>query len=176
MLVTRERLRELLDYDPLTGLFAWKVKRNSSRGCLLPGTIAGTVGPSNGYVYIKVDGKRYFAHRLAFLWMEGTMPPEQVDHINGVRSDNRWSNLRHATQWENIGNRAVFATSKSGVKGVYWNKKAGKWRATIRSAGRQHFLGYFNTVEEAQAVYNFAAGLVFGQFAVHNSRKEAPCN
>jgi len=162
--LTADRLRQLLDYDPESGLFIWKMSRRVKAG-----DVAGSLD-TRGYVQITVDGKIYRAHRLAFLWMEGTMPPDQVDHINMTRTDNRWSNLRHAERWENLGNRPANSNSKSGIKGVHWDTRRGKWHAQIRSAGRKHHLGHFNTIEEAQAVYNFAAGLVFGTYAYHLSQ------
>lgn len=165
--LTATRLRELLDYDPLSGLFTWKVTPARS---VKAGTVAGSLA-ARGYVNIKVDGKNYKAHRLAFLYMEGEFPLVEVDHINGVPSDNRWSNLRHAERWENQGNVPARSDSKSGVRGVYWVKSKGKWVAQIKSAGRNYHLGYFSTVEEANACYLGAAQLVFGHFAHHLSKE-----
>jgi hypothetical protein len=161
--LTRERLREILDYDPLSGIFT----NRKTRGPAKAGDVAGTVN-GKGYVVIAVDGKTYQAHRLAFLHQTGKFPPADVDHINGLKTDNRWSNLRHATRSENNGNHKGWGVS--GIRGVSLDKKAGKWKAQIRVAGLKYHLGLFNSVEEAQAVYNFAAGLVFGQFAFHQSQ------
>lgn len=162
--LTRERLRELLDYDPLTGLFVWKKTRGGSAKA---GSIAGGQ-EVKGYVVITVDGDTYKAHRLAFLWMEGRWPKEQVDHANMIRSDNRWSNLRPASQTENLGNTIKQKNNTSGAKGVTWSKSLGKWRVRVGFGGIRFHVGYFSTVEEANACYNGAASLAFGVFHREN--------
>ncbi len=141
------RVRELLDYDPITGYFTHKIKR-SGVSC---GSIAGS--PSGtGYTYINVDGKKYGAHRLAFLHVSGQFPPMHVDHINGIRSDNRFDNLRHADIVLNNQNRRhIRADNSSGFMGV--SKKGRKWRARIVADNHETSLGVFHTKDAAYASY-----------------------
>ena len=136
--LSAERLRELLDYDPQTGEFAWKPQK------------AGTL-TSDGYIQICVDGKRYRAQRLAVLHMTGEWPKDVVDHKNRVRSDNRWGNLEDSNPSKNAMNSGVFSTNTSGVRGVCWHRRTGKWHAKIDVRGKRVHLGYFDTLEEATA-------------------------
>ena len=92
-MITQSELKELLNYDPATGVFTWLV----SRGRVKASSVAGHVH-SRGYIVIMVDGRRHLAHRLAFVYMTGTFPDDQVDHINEIKADNRWINLREATR------------------------------------------------------------------------------
>ena len=162
--LTAERLRHLLDYDPDTGLFTWKV---SPARNVKDGQVAGSIN-DDGYLRIRFDGKAYAAHRLAWLYMTGEFPPADVDHKNGIRSDNRWANLRAATRTENSANHKGWGTS--GVRGVRWCKKTKKWQARIRVNGTLYRIGTFSTVEEANACYQGFALLVSGEFAAHRSR------
>lgn len=143
--LTRERLRGLLDYDPASGIFTWKV----GHGSVKVGDVAGHAHRS-GYIYVHIDRKHYLAHRLAFLWMVGAWPSKQVDHINRVRSDNRWENLRDVSNRENSLNNG---RNTSGHKGVCWNKSSGRWQASIGINGAKKFLGQFDRVEDAAAAY-----------------------
>ncbi len=163
-MLTADRLRELLIYDPATGLFRWRVDRLGYRGnaYVKAGQAADHVEAA-GYVVIRIDGKRYKAHRLAFLYMTGAFPPDFVDHINGHRADNRWQNLRPATRSQNGGNRGLNTRNKTGVKGVYPEGK--RYRAMIQMNGKQSRLGTFDTIAEAQAAYLKAANDAFGDFA-----------
>jgi len=147
--LTQERLHSLLDYDPETGAFTWKVRRS---GTARAGSIAGTIF-SGGYLGIRVDGRAYKAHRLAFLWMNGVFPSDQVDHRNGVRDDNRWSNLREVTQAENQQNigTARRHNRSSGLLGAWRHRD--KWRSKIWFGGKQIHVGSFSTAEEAHAAY-----------------------
>jgi hypothetical protein len=95
--------------------------------------------------------KDYQAHRLAFLWMTGSFPASEVDHINGVRDDNRWGNLRAVTPTQNAQNQRLPSNNKSGVIGVHWNKQANRWCARIKVNGRVVHIGLFSTLEEAVA-------------------------
>ena len=96
-MITQTRLKELLNYDPISGIFTWK----TSRGGRKPGSIAGTKCIHKGYITIQIDGTLYRAHRLAFLYMIGRLPEDQVDHIDRCKDNNAWSNLRECTQAEN---------------------------------------------------------------------------
>ena len=119
-LPSQERLKELLNYDPDTGVFTWKVKRHG----VTSGSEAGCI-EKYGYRYIKVDGAQYFAHRLAWMYVHGVDPAElQIDHVNQVKDDNKMSNLRLATHQQNQRN------NKS--KGICLHKKSNKWHANIR--------------------------------------------
>lgn len=146
-MLTQERLKELLDYDPGTGVFSWIVDRG---GTAKAGSVAGRLN-GNTYLQIMVDGKRYCAHRLAWLYVHGEFPPDQLDHINRIRTDNRISNLRPATGTENNQNCSKRSDNTSGVIGVGWHKKCGKWVAHIRLNGRRKHLGLYDTIEEAAA-------------------------
>jgi len=112
------------------------------------GKIAGTVN-NNGYVRINNFGKLYQAHRLAFLYMEGTYPDEQVDHIDHNRGNNKWSNLRPATHSENSRNLSLSSRNTSNIIGVYWYKGYQKWRAAIKINGKFKHIGYFSKKTDA---------------------------
>lgn len=145
-----ERLRELLDYDPETGLFTWKEKR-SSRALL--GQVIGAEA-KNEYVRVLVDGRRCLAHRLAWLHVHGAHPRRMIDHINGNKSDNRIANLREASARVNCENHhKARKDSKSGVMGVRYTERLGKWMALIKFNGKSRCLGHYPTPEEAHAVY-----------------------
>jgi len=158
-MLTKEQLKEVLDYSPETGVWVWK--KATRKG--FTGKRAGQL--SRGYRYIRLFGRLYLEHRLAFLYMEGEIPPQQVDHINRVRADNRWDNLRHASHTENCHNMWSNRNT-SGVKGVSWDKKNSKWLAQISVNGKQMNLGRFATKEEAAAAHKSAAKVLHGSFAI----------
>lgn len=137
-LITQERLKSLLTYDPDTGNFCWR-KTNK---------IAGTLH-ANGYRRVQIDGKTYLAHRLAWAYAHGAFPACNVDHINHNRSDNRIENLRLVTQSENQHNRKRTTQSSSGFLGVSWFAPKKKWRAYIKANGKRHHLGWFSDVNLA---------------------------
>lgn len=143
--LTAERLREVLSYDPETGIFRRKV---ATAQCIKVGAIAGSPH-SKGYLRIMVDNRSYLAHRLVWLYVYGRWPADQLDHINGVRSENRIANLREATSAENNQNRAISSNNTSRHQGIYWNSFAGKWHAQIMLAGRMHHIGLFKKIEDA---------------------------
>jgi hypothetical protein len=160
--LTSNRLRELLNYDPESGVFRWLVPRG--RG-VKAGDITGTHKSTAGHIQINVDGRRYQAHRLAWLYMTGSWPAYQIDHADCDKINNKWSNLREASRSENGANRGVLANNKCGLKGASWDNKSGKWRATITVSGRWTMLGYFDTAAEAHAAYVAKATELFGEFA-----------
>ena len=162
-----ERLRELLSYDPETGKFVWLVKRNNRT----PAGLAAGCDRGDGYFRIKVDDRRYPSHWLAWFYVHGQWPKEFLDHINGNPSDNRLVNLREATRAQNAQNVGVKANNKCGHRGVSWNKPARKWIAHIRLNGKSKHLGCFDCVEEAAAAYKTAAAEMFGEYSFHLSRK-----
>lgn len=144
----RERLVELLDYEPETGLFKWKRRR----GRIAPGEIAGTKD-SHGYCQIAIDYRTYRAHRLAWLYMHGRLPTGDIDHINGNPLDNRISNLRDVSRSVNLRNRhRAGSHSKVGVVGVSQSRNS--FCARIKSPDGEHiFLGVFETKDAASAAY-----------------------
>lgn len=147
------KIRDFLTYEPDTGILRWKIQRS---GGIKPGDIAGTK-EKQGYWVVKINGRIYKAHRLAWVLHYGVWPCCDIDHINRIRTDNRISNLRLATRSENCINGPVRKKSQSGAKGVTWMKSSGKWRADIRRNYKLKYLGLFNTVEEASAAYEKAA-------------------
>jgi hypothetical protein len=147
--LTAEFVRSILDYDPETGVLRWKVKRRHNA---LPGTEAGKLHQL-GYRRIKIDRREYAAHRLAWLIAYGRWPDGQVDHINGIRDDNRLANLREATPSENMQNRnRSDAGSKTGALGVTVTSGK-KYQAQIKIGGKSHYLGIYDTPEKASRVY-----------------------
>lgn len=147
--LTLERAKELLEYDPETGVMRWAQDRSIA---VKKGQIAGTKG--NGYRQLIVEGARLRGHRIAWLMVYGVWPKGDIDHINGVRDDNRIANLRDVTRSVNVQNqRRPQVHGKSGFLGVSWNKNARKWSATIRIGGRSRHLGLFVTAEEAYQAY-----------------------
>jgi len=160
-MLTQEELKETLDYDPESGIFRWKVAKGLR---VKVGDIAGTLHP-NGYRYIKINGKRYLEHRLAWLYVHGEWPEDMIDHINGIKDDNRIENLRESTRSENGMNRSKQINNTSGYKGVTWNKAAQKWHTQIMINNKQKYLGYFDSPEEAYAAYCKAAEELHGEFA-----------
>ena len=145
--LTQERLLELLNYNPGTGVFTWRVDR---RGGSHRGDVAGAVY-SDGYRRMRVDIHKYSAHRLAWLYMTGVWPAAHIDHKDGIRDNNRFDNLREATHHENQQNRTSALNRTPGLLGTRFRK--GGWEAAITSAEVCHYLGRFATTEEANAAY-----------------------
>ena len=145
-ILTQSRLKELLHYDPYTGCFTWRVRKNQ---CSEIGSVAGT--QVCGYVSITLDRKKYQAHRLAWLYIYGELPANDVDHINRTRADNRITNLRLATRSENMQNQAHRKTNTSGHIGVVWYERYKKWQAQIRLNCRCIYLGRFTEIADAIA-------------------------
>lgn len=161
--ITQARLKTLLDYDPLTGVFVRLVRTNTN-GTAEIGQVAGSVN-NKGYITIGIDGKYHQAHRLAWFYVHGTFPPNGIDHINGVKSDNRLVNLRPATQSENNCNRGAITNSSTGWCRVSFDKPKGKYSACIRFNNKQYHLGYYDSPEIAAAVYAHVCQQVHGEFA-----------
>lgn len=157
-MITAEQLRELLAYDPDTGVFVWRV---SSSNRAAAGKVAGKL---NCYWQIGVLGRRYLAHRLAWLYVHGRWPTHEIDHINRVKTDNRIANLREATRSQNQANGARHNNNKTGFRGVGL-LKWGRYAATIKINKRQTHLGCFDTAEQASAAYQKAVKELFGEFA-----------
>ena len=144
--LTAQRLRELLEYDPETGVFKWRIAK---RGPARRGSQAGSVA-RDGYVLIGVDGRRYLAHRLAWLHVHGEWPRYEIDHVNGDRADNRLPNLRVATLRVNRSNRRpAQRNSATGVRGVDYLADRRQYRVRIGINGKRVHGGYHDTLEEA---------------------------
>ncbi|HHS83686.1 MAG TPA: HNH endonuclease [Gammaproteobacteria bacterium] len=143
--ISQGRLKEILHYSQDTGVFTWLKK--SPRG-VKEGAIAGTLCPATGYTKIQINYRAYGCHRLAFLYMTGSVP-EQVDHINHDRSDNRWTNLREAEFSVNSKNKSLDKRNKTGFSGVEFVKTTGKFRARFNYEGKWTSLGTFNDLESA---------------------------
>ena len=147
--LTAERLRELLHYDQETGVFTRRVNTGPTGRA---GNVVGSLH-SKGYLVIGLCGFHYRAHRLAWLYVYGSWPDDQIDHINLDKADNRICNLRQANNSENLENRGVQKNNKSGFIGVCFAKRENKWLATITKNKVKYKLGFFDTAEEAGAKY-----------------------
>lgn len=134
--LTQERLKELLDYDPLTGIFNCKVTRGSKAQ---KGEVAGSMRP-NGYITISIDYKHFLAHRLAWLYCFGYFP-DQIDHIDQNKSNNMIGNLREISNQDNHRNCNNYKSNTSGVKGVSWHKQRKKWCAKVKVNFKHKSLG-----------------------------------
>lgn len=158
-MLTAERLREILSYDPLTGLWEWLVR--ASNRCA-KGRFSGSPG-SDGYPRIRIDGKNYPTHRLAVLYMTGEWPEADVDHKDRNRTNGTWDNLRPCTRSQNLANKVVRTDSATGVKGVAPNpySKKNPFRVIV---GGKH-IGCYPTTETASAAYIAAATESYGPFA-----------
>ena len=157
-----ERLCELFDLDYEAGVLRWKVR---TAWHIEVGDVAGSL-QRRGYLYVGVDGRRLPAHRIVFAMVNGYWP-QQVDHINGVKTDNRPANLRAATQAENGRNSRLRINNTSGRKGVYWNKATGKWQAQCMVNRRQHYIGRFTDIDEATAAVRAFRERMHGEFTRH---------
>ena len=162
-MITQARLKEVLNYDPDTGLFTW-IKPTAN--CIKPGDITNSK-TKTGYIAIKVDMKNYLAHRLAWLYMHGEFPDCFIDHANCDRSDNRLCNLRLATHAQNMQNQDLRKTNKSGHKGVSWCKTTNKWQAQCTFQGKKYQLGRHQNIEDAIAAVKEFREKHHGEFANH---------
>jgi hypothetical protein len=156
-------IREHLSYDPATGDFTWLKAPKHGRFCKAGDLAGGLI--SQGYIHLMFRGRAYKAHRLAWFFTYGVLPSHQIDHINGVRSDNRIANLRAATNSQNQANSRLSPRNKTGVKGVYRDRATGKFVAGIRVDGRRVHLGRFETLDAAAAAYAAAAVAHFRKYA-----------
>jgi HNH endonuclease/AP2 domain len=159
-MVSAERVREALHYDPETGVFTWRINKGKMRA----GAVAGGLG-AKGYWQIGVDNVRYYGHHLAWLYMKDELPHSLIDHKDANRTNNQWRNLRVATIAQNAQNGVIRPSNKSGRKGVSWHRGCGKWQTHIRINGKSVYLGLFDDLELAHQAYASAACAHFGKFA-----------
>ena len=157
--MTQEELKSLLHYDPDTGIFVWTVKRGRHPS----GREARCVNKA-GYIVIRINQKLYLAHRLAWLYMHGDLPKE-IDHINGIKSDNRISNLRPANRYQQMQNTKMRSHNKTGATGVTHCKQTGKYAAEVRVDGKRIWLGRFDCLELAGLVASEHREKLHGKFA-----------
>jgi hypothetical protein len=182
-MIGAEFVRSILDYDSLTGVFRWKTRSPDSFDVTavftldhvankwnseFAGTIAGHVNKS-GYRIIKINGSAFKAGRLARLIMTGEMPPDQVDHRDLIRSNDKFDNLRPANTFQNTANRRALRNNQSGIKGIwlhtYRGVPTGQWRASIKRGKKQVHLGLFRCPAAAHVAYVIAADEQYGEFA-----------
>lgn len=158
-MITQDELKRRVSYDTETGAFIWRVK---PRRAVPPGTRAGSAG-AKGQRYIMLNKKSYLEHRLAFLWMTGSIP-DLVDHINRNTGDNRWCNLRAATLSQNGFNRKRNDKNTTGHKNVY-PAPCGNYKVIVTANNRQHYGGYFQSVLAAKAKAAELRAKLHGEYA-----------
>jgi hypothetical protein len=159
------------NYDPESGIFTWKIAGGAAGHRMHPGDIAGQFDPKNGYVRLRIDGRIYLAHRVAWLVMNGEMPKAFIDHRNGIKSDNRIENLREATKSKNQQNIRICRANKTGVRGVWKDPRPGRgFVAYISIDGKRKNLGSFESIQEAAIIRREAEAKYFGEFAPNHHR------
>ena len=146
-ILTQARLKEVLHYDPDTGVFT-RITKSAQRVNI--GDVAGFINNA-GYRIIGIDSVQYLAHRLAFLYMTGSFPSHDTDHKYGNKADNRWEKIRSATRQKNARNQKIRSTNKSGVNGVYWVERLNKWLASIEVDSKSINLGHHEDFCDAVA-------------------------
>ena len=163
--ITAEFVRSILDYDPKTGEFRWRWRDSAIEMWNIDnaGNKAG-ITTSKGYIRIKIAKAQYMAHRLAWLYVNGEWPIDQIDHRNGVKSDNSIKNIRQANNIQNKQNSPARIDNCIGLKGVHLHK-SGKWRSQICINGIVKYLGLFSTPENAHSAYCEEARKNFGEFS-----------
>jgi hypothetical protein len=159
-LLSQIELKKHLMYHPDTGEFTRLTSLSSS---VKVGENAGGIG-YEGYINIRVNGAKYRAHRLAWLYVHGSWPQMHIDHIDGIKSNNKILNLRECNRTQNMRNKGSSKNNNSGFKGVSWKKDANKWVAQARLNGKKIYLGYFDIPQEANAAYQAFAKENHGEF------------
>lgn len=158
-MLSQADLKSVLSYNQKTGLFTWAIKTCN----INIGDIAGCQN-NRGYIAIRINNVTYLAHRLAWLYVTGKWPEQGIDHVNRITNDNRFSNLREATTFQNHQNRNKPKHNTSGFKGVHFNKSANKWQARIGFNGKRKHLGLFDSPEIAYQTYIEAAKIEHKNF------------
>lgn len=167
-MLTQDFLKKVLHYNPETGIWTWIVDYSSRAK---KGESPGWKNDA-GYICFSVKGKKYRSHQLAFLYMEGALPKGQIDHINRIRDDNRWCNLRPATQTEQNANCKVRKNNTSGYRGIYWREDRGYYVAQIVLGGQHTYIGSFPLLKDAVEAYNAKSLELFGDFHIPQEYKE----
>ena len=144
-ILTQDQLKNLLDYAPDTGKFTWRVNR---KGGAKAGDDAGRFD-GKGYRQIQIDGRLYAMHRLAWLYVYGVWPGNEIDHINRDKTDNRICNLRQADRSLNTRNTRLRRDSTTGAKGVCWSKQTQKWVSRINIKGKRKHIGFYDSLADA---------------------------
>lgn len=168
--ISAGELRALFSYDPETGQFKWRADHRGGRG-IRAGDIAG-VSRKDGYRFNRINGVMYCAHRLAWLYVYGEWPAQEIDHINRNHADNRIANLRQADRAQNAANIVRRSPNKTGFKGVYYHRRDGLWCAKIHVRGKCRTIGYFKTAELAGEAYREAAKEHHGEFVPRSAAQD----
>jgi hypothetical protein len=162
-MLTQAELKVLVNYDLQTGVFTW----NKSRKRAKPGVMVGTIG-FNGYCQACLNYKKYYLHRLAWLYVYGEIPNSEIDHINRIKTDNRICNLRLATRNQNLWNTSLQKRNKSGHKNISLHKPTGLWRVIINKNKQIVVNKYFITIDEAVSYAEKARKEHFGVYSNTN--------
>lgn len=176
-MITPETVKKILDYDPVSGVLTWRARTPDMfkdgrwpaiKACKLwngkhAGNAAGVTGV-HGYLHVGCFRHGYYGHRLAWVFITGDWPPDglHIDHADGNPGNNAQSNLRLASNAQNMANAGACSRNTSGIKGVSWKADCKKWRVRF---GRKHYFGLFDNKEEAAAAYEKAAREIAGEFA-----------
>lgn len=158
-----ERLHRILRYDPVTGVWTWLHPETMNKKPI--SAVAGTISV-HGYRIITFEGVKYRAARLAWFYMTGEWPAEEIDHENRIKDDDRWINLRDASRSENSLNRDLQSNNTSGARGIHWNIEKEKWYMAVKKDGVSHFGGNFDFLDEAIEARNLLALELQGPFAM----------
>lgn len=165
MTITHEQLLQVLHYNPITGIFTWKVGK---RGTLV-GSRAGHQHKAKTYRHLSVNGKSYMEHRLAYFYYYGVWPKDKIDHIDHDKTNNAINNLREANTCENNSNVKMTKRNTSGYKGVSWSKKRSKWKCVVGHKKRYYCIGFYTCPIEAAKAYDSKAIELHGDYAVTNA-------
>lgn len=173
-----EYLRQVLEYNPETGIFIWKNrsvdmfidgKQSAHQSCSSwNAKYANRIASgyqSKGYVYIGINSRNFLAHRVAWKFYYGDEPPRYIDHIDGNKKNNAIKNLREATQSQNNANSKKFKNNTSGYKGIIWDKSRNKWQVKVQFEGKTIHFGRFNDLESAIKIHKDAFSKLYGEYA-----------
>lgn len=171
--LTAEYVRQILDYNPDTGVFTWRMRprehfasnrAHAAWNARFVNKMAGGIC-GKGYRLISIDNYQHLAHRLAWLYVTGEWPKEEVDHIDCKPENNSWDNLREASRLQNVANMRISQRNTSGIKGVSWEKRFNRWHARTRVNGKTVHLGYYKSKDDAALAYRLAISEIHGAYA-----------